>query len=523
MRAPGVSRHTANGRAPDPVRLLPVPKVPLLAGPGVTVVNLPDGAVVLRPPPPRDEIADVTAAVRESLRFPLEGPSLEQLVSPGRRATIVIELPNLPIPGAPSDPRQAAVEGVSDELARLGVPTEAQTLVVAGGLARRPGQRELPLLVAPEFSRRFHGKLIVHDAEDPELVELEPAGRVPLRVNRALVETDAVVVVSAAESVLHGGPAALLAAGGPEALRAAGAWSLLQPAASQGWHVGGALERALSQRVPLLGLSLVLNHPRLLATTLRGFPFEEGVVESVARSPLRRAFGLLPRPFRALALRSLRRELTAAAAFAGPPAVAHAEALLRAIDARETVLDGRLDTLVVGVPPTTPYIPRERPNPLLAAYLALGLALRLWRDAFPVAEEGTAIVLHPFHRRFTSPTQQPYRLFFQALRYGREPDELRDAERAAAADEPSLDAYRAGRSCHPLLPFADWAACAPARSRLGAVLVAGCRDHVAARTLGLVPVHGVNAALELAHARHGETARVGAIVAPPYFPIRVSA
>jgi hypothetical protein len=500
-----------------------VPKVPLLAGPGVAVVNLPDDAAVLRPPPPREELADVAAAVRDALRFPLVGPALEDIVSAGNRVTIVFELPNLPIPGAPSDPRQVALESVSDELARIGVPTESQTLLVAGGLARRIGTRDLPLLVTPDLRRRFHGRLIVHDAEDPELVELDPAGNVRLTVNRVLVDTDAVVVVSAAETVLHGGPAALVAAGGAEALRAAGAWSLLQPAASQGWHVATALERALATRVGVIGVSLVLNHPRLLAQTLRGFPFEEHAVESVARSPLRRAFGVLPQSVRALTLRSLRRELTAAAAFAGPPSVAHAEALLRAIDARETPLEGRLDALVIGVPPTTPYLPRERPNPLLAAHLALGIALRLWRDAFPVAEEGTAIVLHPFHRRFTNPTQHPYRMFFQALRYGRDPEELRNAEQLVGHDPQALAAYRAGTSCHPLLPFVDWAACAPALSRLGAVLVAGCRDHAAARTLGFVPVHGVNAALEMAHARHGGSARIGAIVAPPYFPIRVSA
>jgi hypothetical protein len=487
----------------------------------VAVVNLPEDAVVLRPPPPRAELVDVLAAVRDALRFPLEGPPIERVVSRGDRVTIVAELPCLPIPGAPSDPRQLAIESASDELARLGVPTESQTLLVAGGLARRAGAHELPLLVRPEFRRRFHGRLIVHDVEDPDLVELGPAGNVPLAVNRALVDTDAVLVVSAAETVLHGGPAALVAAGGAEALRASGAWSLLQPAASQGWHVAGALERALASRVAILSVSLVLNPPRLLATTLRDFPFEGSAIASVARSPFRRALSLLPAPARSAALRSLRRELTAAAAFAGPPTVAHAEALLRAIDTRETLLDGQLDTIVVGVPPTTPYHPRERPNPLLAAYLALGLSLRLWRDAFPVSEEGTAIVLHPFHRKFTNPTQHPYRMFFQALRYGRDPEELRSAEQVAARDPQAIEAYRDGRTCHPLLPFADWSACAPALSRLGAVLIAGCRDHAAARMLGLVPVHGVNAALEMSRARGAE--RIGAVVSPPYFPIRVSA
>jgi len=65
--------------------------------------------------------------------------------------------------------------------------------------------------------------------------------------------------------------------------------------------------------------------------------------------------------------------------------------------------------------------------------------------------------------------------------FGREPDELAEAEQLAASDDRALAGYRAGRTCHPLLPFADWAGCAPALGRLGSVIVAGCRDAVAAR------------------------------------------
>ena len=124
-----------------------------------------------------------------------------------------------------------------------------------------------------------------------------------------------------------------------------------------------------------------------------------------------------------------------------------------------------------------------------AAYLALGLALRLWRDEFPVVEGGTAILLSRFTKRFPHPTQQPYRALFQAARSSgaREPEDLAEAEQLAGSDDRALETYRAGRSCHPLLPFAEWSACQPAIERLGAVLVAGCRDATAARQLGFVP------------------------------------
>jgi Lactate racemase N-terminal domain len=498
-----------------------VPRVPLLAGSRVVVVNAPADAELVAPPPPVEPIADVAAAVADALRFPLSGDPLGRLAPRGGRATIVVEPPSLPLPGANRDPRQTAIAATVAELERSGIPIERQTLLVAGGLARRAGRAELELLVSPEFARRFRGQVVVHDAENPDLVHLGDEGRVPLRVNRALVETDLVVTVTAAETVLHGGPAALLAGAGADALRAAGSYSLLETAASQGWRLGVAVERALTQRVAVLGVSLALNNPTL-AGALHGYPYEPEALERLLRLPGRRIFSALPSVVRQRILAGVPRLLTATAAFGGPPSVAHAEALLRAVESRSASLASPLDTLVMGIPRVTYHLPREAPNPLLAAGLALGVALRLWRESFPIVDGGTLVLVHPFRRRFAHPTQAPYRALFGALRTGiREPDELADAERAVAADARAIAAYRSGRSCHPLLPFVDWAGCAPALSRLGAVLVAGCRDATAARLLGFVPTHGIGAALAMARGRSPEGSSTGFLLSPPYFPLRV--
>ena len=495
-------------------------RVPLLSGTRLVVATAPDHAIVLRPPPPGDGVADIGAAVRDALRFPLEGEGIESLTNRGARVTIVVEPPALPIPGAAMDPRQQAVAAVVAELERLGISTGYQTFLVAPGLARRTSQRELESLVTPELARRFHGNVLVHDVEDPDLVGVAESSRPPLRVSRALVETDLVIVISAAESVLHGGPATLLAASGADALRAAGAYSLLETTASQGWHLAITLERALAQRVPVLGVSLVLNHPQF-SGALRGYPYDPAALERIARSPLRHVYRALPEVLRRDVLRSLRTELTVANAFGGLPSVAHAEALLRTVELRRAELDAQLDTVVIGVPSVTPYLPRERPNPLGAAFLGLGLALRLWRDSFPVADGGTAILVSRFTRHFAHPTQQPYRTFFHATRTGRDPRVLAEAERAAATDPRALADYRSGRTVHPLLPFRDWNACQPALGRLGAVLVAGAADATAVRQLGFVPVHGIGAALEMARGQGHE--RIGFLLSPPYFPLRVGA
>jgi len=308
-----------------------MPRIPLLAGTKLVIAAAPDDAIVLRPPAPGAGIADVGAAVRDALRFPLEGEPLEALVRRRGRATIVVEPPVLPIPGSATDPRQLAIGAVIDELERLGIPSGYQTILVACGLARRTTQRELEGFVTRDLARRFHGHVVIHDAEDPELAALDDSSQPALRVNRALVETELVIVVSAAETVLHGGPATLLGAADAEAQRAAGAYSLLETSASQGWHLGVALERALARRLPVVGVSLVLNHPRT-SGALRGYPYDPEAIERVAKSPLRHVFAALPDRARREMLHALQTELTAAAAFAGPPSVAHAEALLRAVE-----------------------------------------------------------------------------------------------------------------------------------------------------------------------------------------------
>lgn len=489
-------------------------RVPLLSGSRIVVVPVGDEDVVLRPPPPPPRVADTEAAVRDALRYPLSGPPLSAITTRGGRATIVVEPQALPFPGTPLDPRRDALAATIAELERAGVPDERQTIVVAGGLGRRLGQRDLERLLPPPQARAFRGHVLVHDVEDPGLAQISD----DVRINPALLETDVVVLVSAAETVLHGGPGALLAACDAQTVRRAAAIdSLLQAAGAPEWALALAVESALGSRVSLAGISLVLDHPRLTGR-FRGFPHENASLEQVIRSPFRRAFSLLPGGVRRSLLRDQARRISATAAYAGPPSVAHAEALLRGIELRGAHVPEPLDALVVGVPWAGPHFPREPLNPVTSAALVLGLALRLWRDAFPVRPDGTLVLVHSLTRAFAQGSQDPYQTMFGALRAA-DPDALAVAERDAATDARGLAAYRDGSSCHPLRPYADWAGCAPALSRLGRVIVAGSRDAVAARTLGFVPSHSIASALEMAHGVAGGHARVGILLAPPYAPL----
>ena len=495
-------------------------RVPLLSGSRVVAVPVGDDDVVILPPAPPAHVADTAAAVRDALRFPLAGPPLSALAYGRGRATIVVEPPALPVPAVPHDPRQEALAAAIDELARCGISDDRQTILVAGGLGRRLGRRELERLLAPPRARAFRGDVVTHDASSPALIPLDAAHGLELHVCRELVETDLVIAVTAAETILHGGPAALLAASGAESLRrVAGAASLLRSAGSPEWALATSLEAALGGRVALYGISLVLDHPRSTGQ-FKAYPHDPASLEHVLRSPFRRLYSLLPGAVRRGILQGLGRSIATTAAYAGPPSVAHAEALLRGIELRGSRLAEPVDALVVGVPWVGPHFPRELLNPVTSAAISLGLALRLWHDEFPVRPGGTLILVHSLLRSFAHGSEDPYHPMFATLATG-DPAALAASERSAARDERKIDAYRAGRTCHPLLPYADWAGCKPALSRLGKVIVAGSRDAAAARALGFAPTHSLASALEMAHGLAGGRARVGILLAPPYPPLLV--
>ena len=497
-------------------------KIPLLAGSRLHVVPVEDDAVLLAPPPPLEPLADIRAAVAEALRYPLSGKPLEQLVTRGGSATIVVEPTTLPVPGVNTDPRQDALAAVIDELARLGMPVERHTVLVAGGLEQRGGRRERERVLSRAQAHSFRGAVVVHDCTDERLRSLT-GGAASARIAGPVLDADLVVTITAAETADRGGGAALLGACDADTIASPEpAPSLLEPATSQARKLGAAVEEAVAARVPVIGVSLVLDHPRLTGR-YRGYPWSADTMRNTARSPLRPFLNVLPGGIGRLALQAMSRELSPAAVLAGPPSVAHAEALLRGIALRGTRLDEQLDTIVVPLPWKAPHQPRQPLNPITTAATALGLALRLWREQSPLEEGGTVVLLHDLHRAFGHGPQAPFRSLFQALRDGREPGLVAQARADARQDARALAAYREGQAAHPLLPFVDWESAAPVLNRAGRVIVAGCRDAGAARALGFVPSHNVATALEMARGVAGGSHRLGVLLAPPYAPLIVGA
>ena len=330
------------------------------------------------------------------------------------------------------------------------------------------------------------------------------------------------LVVSSAETVVHGGPGALLAACDARTVRrAAAARSLVQASGEPVWELALAVEAGVSARSRLFGVSLVLDHPRLTGR-FRGYPHEPASLEHMATSPFRRLYSLLPAPCGAgscatRAGRSLRRPRSPAGRRSRTSRLSSGRSSSAAFawTSRSTPSSwgcrGRARTSRAS--PST----RSRPPAI-----ALGHALRQWRDAFPIARGRNA---RPRPLAHAHPSRTAHKRRTARCSTSSVPEDRRTTPRGRRPrDERALDAYRAGRACHPLLPYADWAGCQPALSRLGRVIVAGSRDAVAARALGFVPSHSiVERARDGARRRGTARARVGILLAPPIRAARASA
>ena len=432
--------------------------------------------------------------MREALAFPLAGRPLEQLVRAGGTATVVIEQPSLPIPAARS--ARGTRRSRRSPTSSTASASQQVTILVAGGLLRRTAPREIGLLVPPEFRRRFSGRVIVHDAEAEDLVDLgvsrqRHAARQPgARRDRPRRHRD------------RGRDRAARRARPPCSRRAAASRCAPQArcrcSRRAPRRAGGSPSRSSggSPSVsPITGVSLVAQ-PAARRRPVRRLPARPARRSSgMLGSRVRRALPVRARP-RAPARRSSacrasrrRRPCSAARPRSRTPRRCCAARCFKGIELAEPV-----DALVIGIPPTTPFMPRERPNPVSAAYLgarpraaavAQHAADRAGRHGDPRAPVPAALpaadadalpraLLRPAHRAATSAR-------------------CATRSRPPRADTRAIADYRAGRACHPLQPFVEWSACDASAHRLGAVLIAGCRDAQSARQLGFVPVHGVSA------------------------------
>ena len=501
-----------------------MPRVPLLSGSRVPLVALDDDALLLTPPPPLDPLGDIAAAVGEALRYPLSGPGLAGRVAAGARATVVVE------------PRVTAAARRSERPA-AGRPRRRARRARPPRRARRPADdpdRRRPR--APRRTARArvdppphagarlprHGRRARRDgsgAAGARAARAQP----PVRIHEALLDTDLIVSVTAAETSERGGAGVLLdACAAADIARPAPAPSLLAPSLSPTGILAGKVAAALAERCAVTGVSIVLDHPRLTGR-FRGYPSSAAGIETVARSPgaARRERpargGAKPRASapgaRAEGGGNPRR---AARRLARRGAAARASRCAASARRRHST---RSSCRCRGCRCTSrgSRSTRSRPPPSASA-TPCGSGATPRR----CARAGRSSCCTISGARFGHGSQAPYRTLFHVLREGAERRGHRGraaggGDRTPARSPPTAAATRRTRSC-PTSTGRRAARCSPGR---GACSSPAAATRTAARALGLVPTHNISAALEMARGVAGGSHRVGVLVAPPYAPLVV--
>ncbi len=153
-------------------------------------VEVPDDAVVVEPKEPI-ALADEDAALRRSLRSPLSGPPLADLVGPGDRVAVVFPDITRPMPNTTVLPPLLA------ELERSGVGPDRVELLCATGTHRPATAEEMVGLVGEEIVARY--RIHDHRADDGCHVVVGEVDGTPVLLDRRYVEADVRIVTGFVE------------------------------------------------------------------------------------------------------------------------------------------------------------------------------------------------------------------------------------------------------------------------------------------------------------------------------------
>ena len=137
-------------------------------------------------------VVDVAAAVRDALRSRSRAAARRARARGGARRRSSSSRPRSRSRARRTIRARTRSRRCSTSSSARGIPDERQTLLVAGGLARRVGQRELERLLPPPQARAFRGSVLVHDAADRDLVPL--VGRAPASTRPSSTPTSSLVV-----------------------------------------------------------------------------------------------------------------------------------------------------------------------------------------------------------------------------------------------------------------------------------------------------------------------------------------
>lgn len=450
-------------------------KVELPYGDGALSATVPDGSQRLSSAgesalPP---VADLDAAVRAALGSPLGMPRIRELVKPDARVTIAFDDHTV---GSFGPIRPVAIRAVLDELAAAGVARSQVTLVCANALHRMCRRSELVRLLDDALVQEFGGRLVCHDAEDPDqIADLGPTAEhgYPVEVSRHVTDADLTVYVNT--NYIRG---------------FTGGWKSV--------CIGLSTWNSIRVTHHPDGMSMSLDRNRMhVVLDEMGHHLEQRLgrrlfkIDTVLADPLR-----------------------ASHVFAGgidETRRAALEVQARRFPPRRAAAPERVDILVYGVPDSSPYAIWASLNPILTM-ISMGLGyLGGMIDA--AGKPGCTVIMAAAVRDAWDRVHHPSYpdVWEQILPVTRDPYEISARfEDAFARHAGHIDAYRHRFAFHPIHGILATHPLKRLR-HVGRVIVVGARDGHVPRHLGFEVADSVEEAIARAQAMHGRGATVGVV------------
>jgi hypothetical protein len=455
-----------------------MPHVSLPFGDSAVQAKLPERTSLIGGAPgsaPRLEAAaDQERAVRAALAAPLGMPRVGELVRPGARVLIAFDDPTAPSFGPV---RRLAIEAVLEELRGAGVPEENVTLLCANALHRRWTDEELGRIIGQDLVTRFRGRLLCHDAEDPDnIVNLgKTESGYDVELHRLAVESDLTVYVNAANHLGFNG----------------------------GWKsvaVGLSTWKSIACTHTPDGMSMSVRGNRMHHV------FEEQ--GRFAEKKLGRKF------FKFETV--LANPAAIGACWAGGIDECRAAALdlLGSMHAPRRSQGEPADVVVYGVPNWSPYATFAKMNPVLTLVSSALGYLGGYIEA--LGKPGCSVILatpcpeqwdmehHPSYKevweRVLPVSKDPYEI---SARFGEE----------FATNQPYIEQYRFGYAFHPVHGIL---ATHPLKrlKHAGRIFVAGAEDPEVPRHLGFIPARTVEDAIAEAERVHGADCTIACVRNP---------
>jgi len=507
------------------------PPVLMWHGEGFRLERLPaDRSRVVYAPEPLAPLRGPDAAIRQALLAPLgDSAPLPELLRAGMRLTIAFDDLSLPLPPMRRpDNRQRVIEAVLDLAAAAGV--DDVVLIAALGLHRRMTEAELRHVLGDRVFDSFapYGKLLQHDAEDPEglvLIGQTDHGE-DVEVNRRVAESDLLVYVNINLVAMDGGHKSTST--GLMSYRSVRhhhnvrtlrhSRSLMDRHNSElhssAWRIG----RLLNEHVKVFQVETTLNNDAFPSqmSFLQKREWEWGGRDRASFLASSRGLAALTPSARRSVMHSVKAPHQLTSVQAGEVEAVHASTLANLHRQQMVDVEGQSDVVVFGLPHVGPYNVNSIMNPLLVMCMGLGYFFNFYVGKPLVRRGGVVILSHPTPWAFHPVHHPSYIDFFEeVLSATTDPLEIEKTyEERFATDEWYRHLYRTSYAYHGVHPFYMWYWGAHALEHVGSTIIVG-GDRRAVRQMGFRPASTLADALEMAQDQVGPSPSVTYFRSPP--------